>query len=280
MTAYRSYEDYDTSSNHYDGARAAIGIEIALGVMAATGPGLARQSALDVGCGTGNYLQALRPHVGAMIGLEYSAGMLRQSQKKVHGHDNQALVRGSAFALPFADESFDAVMFNQVVHHFDDGGDGVADFPLLEGALRESFRVLRPGGAVLLNHAGQRQIRDGYWWMELIPGAMQRMCRRYISIAGMEQMLTGLGFTATGTAVPLGDVLQARDYLNLRGPLDESWRRTDSTWTLAEDDELRAGLDRLRAMLDAGTAESWLEEREALRRDVGQTVYIWARRPR
>ena len=280
MTSYRSYEDYDTSSNHYDGTRVAVGVEIVLGVAAATGRSLAQQSLLDVGCGTGNYLQALESHLGVLVGLEYSAGMLRQSRQKVHGHDNVALVRGSAFALPFADQTFDAVMFNQVVHHFDEGGDSISDFPFLERALGESLRVLRPGGVVLLNHASQRQIRDGYWWMDLIPGAMERMGRRYLSVAGMEQLLSSVGFVATGTAVPLGEVLQARNYLDLQGPLDEAWRRSDSAWSLARDDELQAGLDRLRAMLDAGTAEAWLAEREALRRDVGQSIYIWARRPR
>ena len=79
--------------------------------------------------------------------------------------------------------------------------------------------------------------------------------------------------------VPLDEVLQARDYLNIEGPLSEDWRRGDSTWTLATDQELRAGLDHLRAMLDDGSARGWLEGRERERIQVGQTVFVWARRP-
>ena len=287
MTSYRSYEDYDTSANFYDGTRQALGVDIVLGLLAARGPratandGDSPMSVLDIGCGTGNYLAALAPHGYRLTGLEYSAGMLAQAREKTRALANVRLVRGSAFILPFPAGRFHAAMLNQVVHHFDNPGDShdPAAFPMLRQALAQVYETLAPGGLVLLNHCGQQQMMDAYWWVELFPNAMLRMCQRYISLPALRGMLAGIGFEYGGAIVPLDEVLQARDYLNLRGPLDENWRRGDSTWTLATDEELAAGQARLRAMLEDGSAEPWLAGREELRRKTGQTVYLWARRP-
>lgn len=278
---YRSYEDYDRSSNFYDKTRSALGVEVILGVLAATGRPLAAHSALDVGCGTGNYLAALAPHLGALTGLEYSAGMLARSRAKTAHLPTVRLVRGSAFSLPFA-ERFSAVLFNQVVHHFDQGGPGGAraeDFPMLRQALEQAFAALEPGGVLLMNHTAGRQFHDGYWWAAIIPDAMTRMAERYIALPALEAMLGEVGFEYRGAIVPLDEVLQAQDYLNAAGPLDPSWRRGDSTWTLATDRELEAGLAWLRSMIDDHTVDAWLAERERLRREVGQTVFIQARKP-
>ncbi len=282
LSTYRSYEDYDASSACYDGTRVAVGVELVLGVLAAGGRALSEQTVLDLGCGTGNYLAALAPRVGELVGLEYSEGMLGRAQGKADRLDNARLVRGSAFSLPFDPQRFDAVMLNQVVHHFDDPASGSqpgAGFPMLATSLREILRVLRPGGAVLLNHCSQRQIRDGYWWMVLIPRAMEQMARRYIPLPDLRLLLAEIGFVDSTAAVPIDGLLQPNGYLDPRGPLDDGWRRADSTWSLAAADELDAGLSRLRELIAEGKADSWVAERDALRQQVGQTTYVWARRP-
>jgi len=48
---------------------------------------------------------------------------------------------------------------------------------------------------------------------------------------------------------------------------------------LASEDELAAGLAGLRAKIEAGTAASWLAEREAARATVGQTTTVVATKP-
>ena len=50
------------------------------------------------------------------------------------------LVRGSAFALPFADNSFDCVVSQEVIEHL----------PYDEGIFEDMRRVLKPGGIVIL----------------------------------------------------------------------------------------------------------------------------------
>ncbi len=97
---------------------------------------------LEVGCGRGGGLVHLvRGWPGSLygIGLDYSANALRFC-RRTHGHiANLAFVRGSALALPFADESFDMVFEVEASNDFEDYG----------AFLREAHRVLRSGGAFL-----------------------------------------------------------------------------------------------------------------------------------
>ena len=58
------------------------------------------------------------------------------------------------------------------------------------------------------------------------------------------------------------------------GPFNESFRKSDSTWTLATEEELKAGLDWWKRMIDTGKAEAILEEQEKIRLVIGQTSCI------
>lgn len=92
---------------------------------------------LDAGCGTGGNADFLRRY-GAVVGLDLAPLALRLAQRRVPGR----LQRGSVLALPYRDESFDLVTSFDVLYHR-----AVIDET---AALRESWRVLKPGGRVLL----------------------------------------------------------------------------------------------------------------------------------
>jgi ubiquinone/menaquinone biosynthesis C-methylase UbiE len=89
------------------------------------GPG----TLLDVGCGTGFYSVALAERGWAVTGVDISEDMLRLAHAR--GVD---AVHADAAALPFDNESFDAVV--SICTHTD-----VDDFA---AAVREVARVLRP----------------------------------------------------------------------------------------------------------------------------------------
>ena len=72
------------------------------------------QTTLSIGCGTGNYICPLIPHVKKITGLELNEGMLGQAKKKAVDLNNVELLQGSILHMPFEDGQFDGVICNQV----------------------------------------------------------------------------------------------------------------------------------------------------------------------
>ena len=95
-------------------------------------------TALDAGCGPGNYFDGLRRRVpdGAVIALDFT---LTQLAETAHRHPSVPLVNGDVQALPLADARVDVIVCAHMLYH-------VPDIP---AAIREFRRVLRPGGALL-----------------------------------------------------------------------------------------------------------------------------------
>ena len=94
---------------------------------------------LDVACGTGLLATRMRRELGArVVGCDFSRGMLAQAAQQRRA---DALVQGSALALPLAPGRFDAVVSTEAFHWFPDQAQ----------ALDEFFRVLAPGGRLLVS---------------------------------------------------------------------------------------------------------------------------------
>jgi hypothetical protein len=91
-------------------------------------------------------------------------------------------------------------------------------------------------------------------------------------------MLASAGFDVVLEVADLHGVLQGTSYLDTRGPLKEEWRAGDSLWSLATADELATAQDRVDKMHQDGTINEFLTGREALRRKVGQSTFLCARK--
>jgi 2-aminoethylphosphonate-pyruvate transaminase len=276
------YEDYNDTSGSYDNTRVPIGVPIVLDFLASTPTALSEQTVLDAGCGTGTCLAELHGRIGKLHGRELNAGMQQVASERFADDPNVQIEQGSITELPFADETFDGIVCNQVLHHLDQGESDDADsasFPNVQSFFREAFRVLRPNGVLVINTSGHEQHRDGFWWAALIPAVIDRMVPRFPSIDRFESISQQTGFVGFETAVPVDEVLQGEQYLNPEGPLSAAWRAGDSSWSLATEDELAQALDTVTSKLEDGSMAAFQEEREQLRAKIGQTTFVVARKP-
>ncbi|MFC4372649.1 methyltransferase domain-containing protein [Nocardia halotolerans] len=105
------------------------------------------ERALDIGCGPGKLVRALGAAVGPAgeaVGVDPSAAAIADSRRRDRAAHHR-YERGPAQELPFADAEFDAVTCTFVMHHIPEQH--------REAALAQMWRVVRPGGRVLLADA-------------------------------------------------------------------------------------------------------------------------------
>ncbi|PIR53507.1 hypothetical protein COU76_00740 [Candidatus Peregrinibacteria bacterium CG10_big_fil_rev_8_21_14_0_10_49_10] len=127
---------------------------------------------LDIGCGLGYMLSKLQ-NVGAELhGIDTSQESVEYVQKHITPHAKV----GSCISIPYPDNHFDKALFCEVIEHVEDD----------RTALQEIYRVLKPGGRVVIStpayegfftrtylkrlghhEGGERHARDGYYRHEL-----------------------------------------------------------------------------------------------------------------
>ena len=273
------YEDYDTTSVNYDNTRLPVGSEIILGYFAKHKKPLGTLEVLDAGCGTGSYAKAIVHRVGRTSAVDTSLGMLQGARAKLWQEEEAGRIQfheSSVTDLPFEDNSFDAAMVNQVVHHLGDTPE--TEFRHLRRLIGGLSRVLRSGGRLVLNHCSQEQLRYAYWYYELIPKARDNFLQRYVSLDVLRGLLAEAGFSDHDTFVPVDAVCQGKTYFDGRGPLTKTWRDGDSIWALVDDQELAHALERVRAMEAAGELEAYVHKHDARRDKIGQITFLGATR--
>ena len=154
-------------------------------------------------------------------------------------------VEADAAALPFEDASFDAVTCVSMLHHVDDR----------PRALAEQRRVLRPGGRGALMVFTREDIEDA-WYQDYFPSTRAWMDASHPCRSDLTAELPG----ARHIELVFRDLVDGSLAALSAFPekvLDPAWRSQTSYFErLARDqpDELAAGLERLRADIEAGRA--------------------------
>jgi SAM-dependent methyltransferase len=129
---------------------------------------------LDCGCGTGANVEWLG-QFGRSFGFDLSQTGL------AIGRDagRRRLARASVAAVPFPSDRFDVVTSFDVLYSLEQ--------PVEQAAVREMYRVTRPGGHIVVNVAAMEVLRGDH-------SVLSREVRRY-SRATLAQLLTGAGFS-------------------------------------------------------------------------------------
>ena len=138
---------FDTISKDYDGLNRVIsfGIDVkwrkkVVELVSDTNP----VSILDIATGTGDLIISMAStSAHKLIGLDISPGMLAVGKEKIKKQGLQGqieMILGDSEQLPFANNSFDAITV----------AFGVRNFENLEKGLSDIYRVLNPGGKLVI----------------------------------------------------------------------------------------------------------------------------------
>jgi ubiquinone/menaquinone biosynthesis C-methylase UbiE len=127
----------------------------------------ARGHVLEVAVGTGRNL-AFYPRDARLTGLDLSPAMLAIAGRRAAESGRTADLRlGDAQSLPFADNQFDAVVFTLAL----------SVIPDARRALAEAYRVLRPGGQLLLLEHVRSGIAPVRWLERVLEPLMASLAR-------------------------------------------------------------------------------------------------------
>ncbi len=144
-TAARTH--FDRWSETYErgrGARRLQGIQTAALASLALNPD---DVLLDLGCGTGAAVREAAATVRRAVGFDVSPGMIEQARSHAAGLDDAEFRLGDVSEpLPFDDGEFTAIVCSSAFHHFPKPLDTIA----------EMYRVLAPGGRVVIADANRR----------------------------------------------------------------------------------------------------------------------------
>jgi ubiquinone/menaquinone biosynthesis C-methylase UbiE len=212
----RRYELY-----RYDGVRDTL--------LQFLGPG--GPSVLEVGCGTGHWLDVIMPHAAAVAGVDPSMPMLQRARSVAPA---ARLVRARAEMLPFRDAAFDRVVCINALHHFADRA----------GFFREARRVLKPRGGLLSIGKDPHAERDTWWVYDYFPETREIDLARFAPVRILRGELAQAGFAwaESGEADRIEAVSLVSDAW-ARGVIDPSFT---SQLTVLTPEEFQSGVERIR----------------------------------
>ena len=235
MAATQPQVDYNTlapvyhqryQSNHLEGvARALLGL--------AQGKWASR--VLEVGCGTGRWLESLAEAQIWVAGLDLSSGMLAQAR---HAGRGQHLVCGRACQLPFRPQSFDLIFCVNALHHFSDPA----------GFITSAAANLKPGGCLAI--VGQvPQERVNRWYVyDYFPETYRIDLERFPTWETVVGWMRSAGFKHLW----LDTVEEIHDPKVGEAVLEDPFlqKTTTSQLALLSEQAYRQGLDRIRQDLE------------------------------
>ncbi len=165
------------------------------------------ETVVDVGCGYGHSLIKLKKAFSPqqLIGIDIDPEMIKASSRKAQQDKLSAgLICCSNSNIPFASNSIDILFCHQTFHHLVDQ----------QAAIKEYFRILKPGGQLLFAESTRRYIHS--WIIKLLfrhPMEVQKTAGEYIT------MIRGSGFKIEDKSIAYPYLWWSREDLGIA----ENW---------------------------------------------------------
>jgi ubiquinone/menaquinone biosynthesis C-methylase UbiE len=177
----------DTYDHHYDKPRGrCYHTHISTTIMSELPKG---GKLLDIGCGTGLFVERYIESGGNAIGLDISSKMIEKARCRCNACDYAI---GTGEKIPFCDNSFDGVSSLLVFSYIKDP----------ETMLKEAYRVLKPGGKIAICTLGKKLLTRGIPAIYLISEkmnvnhvVMKDFGEHYYDREEMDHLFTQAGFS-------------------------------------------------------------------------------------
>jgi ubiquinone/menaquinone biosynthesis C-methylase UbiE len=213
---------------------------------------------LDIGCGSGNYTEAVFKRGFNICGLDVSEEMLAKAKNK---NPQIEWVKGDARSLPFPDRVFEGAVCILATHHIKD----------IEMAFKEVYGALKKGNFVIFTSFPEQM--QMYWLKEYFPHMMEKAVDVMHTQENMFQALHSAGFRTITTdkffiSNDLQDgFLQAGKY-RPHLYLDPLVRAGISTFALENNqEEIARGCERLQEDIASGEINQVIQSHESERGD-------------
>lgn len=219
---------------------------------------------LDVGCGTGNYLEVFLEKGINFYGVEPSDVMLSTALNRCKTIIKKAFVE----QLPFDNFFFNGATAMFTFHHWKDKQKG----------LNEIFRVLKTGSRLVFLSFTPEQLFN-YWHVHYFPEMIRRSAEIVPDKQEMISWLQAVGFSAVSTENYFvhDELTDHFFYSNKRRPekyLDPEVRNGISSFTAFSDpDELKSGLIKLEQDIASGVIYDVMKKYE---NDIGDYIFYIA----
>jgi ubiquinone/menaquinone biosynthesis C-methylase UbiE len=232
MSKRTSAEQFDQQASHYN-AQWNKWSEASLNWLLEHAHGSAQDLVLDVATGTGFTALAFAARVKEVVGLDVSEGMLAQARAnaQAEGLANVTFEKGAAESLPFPDASFDKVTCRVAPHHF----------LSVEQFCAEAYRVLKPGGKLLIADTGvPDRLPEVDAWQNQVEALRDTSHVRNYSLREWRKLVETAGFNVEESA-DLEEEAQMglEDWMKKSGCAGESAARVRKMFTEAPEEARR-----------------------------------------
>jgi len=189
---------------------------------------------LEVGCGTGHWLESFSGAALQVFGLDLSTGMLIEAQKKSQGFQ---LTCGRASNIPIQNQTFDLIYCVNALHHFNNPRRFIV----------EAGSLLKPGGclAIIGQNPGEKYNR---WYIyDYFEGIYETDLDRFPPWSQVTDWMINIGFESISCSV----AEYIDDHRTGRNVFDDPFLRKEAVSQLAllSDKEYKNGLQRIEISL-------------------------------